>query len=193
MLPVVSYNGAMADRSLISLAAVACALALAACGSTKSSSTAAASGPFELASNTRTACAPRGIEFPRPIGWRRVRARNVRHQPRCPRVRLRPEGMREAAARRPHPAADHRGTGSRDVPQGAVHPPARFSALPRPVTRRRPPDPPDWNNEAPAAITARKVCANVGIAIPGWGAAWFQRDRQHWQEQAVSSRKLGRT
>jgi hypothetical protein len=33
--------------------------------------------------------------------------------------------------------------------------------------------PPDWNNEAPAAITARKACAHVGIAIPGWGAAWF--------------------
>ena len=30
-----------------------------------------------------------------------------------------------------------------------------------------------WNPEAPAAITARKACANVGIAIPGWGAAWF--------------------
>lgn len=33
--------------------------------------------------------------------------------------------------------------------------------------------PPNWNNEAPAAISARKACANVGIAIPGWGAAWF--------------------
>jgi hypothetical protein len=33
--------------------------------------------------------------------------------------------------------------------------------------------PPNWNNEAPAAIKARKACANVGIAIPGWGAAWF--------------------
>jgi hypothetical protein len=33
--------------------------------------------------------------------------------------------------------------------------------------------PPDWNNEAPEAITARKACARVGIAIPGWGAAWF--------------------
>jgi hypothetical protein len=33
--------------------------------------------------------------------------------------------------------------------------------------------PPTWNNEAPAAITARKACAHVGIAIPGWGAAWF--------------------
>jgi hypothetical protein len=30
-----------------------------------------------------------------------------------------------------------------------------------------------WNPEAPAAITARKACANVGIAIPGWGVAWF--------------------
>lgn len=30
-----------------------------------------------------------------------------------------------------------------------------------------------WNPEAPAAVTARKACANVGIAIPGWGASWF--------------------
>lgn len=30
-----------------------------------------------------------------------------------------------------------------------------------------------WNPEAPAAITARKACANVGIGIPGCGAAWF--------------------
>jgi hypothetical protein len=35
--------------------------------------------------------------------------------------------------------------------------------------------PPDWNNEAPPAITARKACAHVGIAIPGWGVAWFGR------------------
>jgi hypothetical protein len=34
-------------------------------------------------------------------------------------------------------------------------------------------NPPNWNNEAPAAIEARKACANVGIAIPGWGVAWF--------------------
>ena len=33
--------------------------------------------------------------------------------------------------------------------------------------------PPNWNNQAPAAIKARKACADVGIAIPGWGAAWF--------------------
>lgn len=33
--------------------------------------------------------------------------------------------------------------------------------------------PADWNPEAPAAITARKACARVGIAIPGAGAAWF--------------------
>ena len=33
--------------------------------------------------------------------------------------------------------------------------------------------PADWNPEAPASIKARKACADVGIAIPGWGAAWF--------------------
>ena len=33
--------------------------------------------------------------------------------------------------------------------------------------------PPGWNPEAPAAITARKACAQVGIAIPRAGAAWF--------------------
>jgi hypothetical protein len=33
--------------------------------------------------------------------------------------------------------------------------------------------PSDWNPEAPASINARKACANVGIAIPGWGVAWF--------------------
>jgi hypothetical protein len=33
--------------------------------------------------------------------------------------------------------------------------------------------PPNWNNEAPEAITARKACAHVGIPIPGWGVAWF--------------------
>ena len=33
--------------------------------------------------------------------------------------------------------------------------------------------PANWNSEAPASIAARKACALVGIAIPGWGAAWF--------------------
>jgi hypothetical protein len=33
--------------------------------------------------------------------------------------------------------------------------------------------PAGWNNEAQAAITARKACARVGSAIPGWGVAWF--------------------
>lgn len=33
--------------------------------------------------------------------------------------------------------------------------------------------PSNWNNEAPAAVQARKACAHVGIPIPGWGAAWF--------------------
>ena len=33
--------------------------------------------------------------------------------------------------------------------------------------------PPDWNPEAPAAVTARRACAHVGIPIPGAGAAWF--------------------
>ena len=33
--------------------------------------------------------------------------------------------------------------------------------------------PVDWNPEAPAAVTARKACANVGIAIPGWGVAYY--------------------
>ncbi len=32
---------------------------------------------------------------------------------------------------------------------------------------------PEWNPEAPAVITARKVCTHVGIAIPGAGVAWF--------------------
>jgi len=30
-----------------------------------------------------------------------------------------------------------------------------------------------WNPEAPASVKARKACANVGIAIPGWGVAWY--------------------
>lgn len=29
--------------------------------------------------------------------------------------------------------------------------------------------PASWNPTAPASIKARKACANVGIAIPGWG------------------------
>ncbi|MDE3133494.1 MAG: hypothetical protein KGL15_05470 [Acidobacteriota bacterium] len=33
--------------------------------------------------------------------------------------------------------------------------------------------PSNWNPESPASIRARKACADVGIPIPGWGAAWF--------------------
>jgi hypothetical protein len=33
--------------------------------------------------------------------------------------------------------------------------------------------PTGWNPEAPAAVKARKACAHVGIAVPGWGLAWF--------------------
>jgi hypothetical protein len=48
-----------------------------------------------------------------------------------------------------------------------------FSNFPDPSLSGAGMTPPNWNNQAPVAIKARKACANVGIAIPGWGVAWF--------------------
>ena len=87
--------------------------------------------------------------------------------------------MREAAARRlkgPPPITDHQLYEMALKARCIRH--HGFANFPDPTLAAggygiatNPPS--SWNVEAPASIRARKACANVGIAIPGWGVAWF--------------------
>lgn len=165
----------MTNRSLSSLAAaVACVLAIAACGSAKSSSTAVASGQYAQGLKYSDCMRSHGVShFPDPSpggGFDILGLGTEANSPAFSSARM------TCAKLQPGGSAPPPITGEQ-VHQMFLK--ARcirhhgFPHFPDPSLVFGGLNPPDWNNEAPAAITARKACANVGIAIPGWGAAWF--------------------
>jgi hypothetical protein len=160
----------------IMLAPIACAATIAACGSSKSSSTAAASGQFAQGVKYSDCMRSHGVSnFPDPapgggfdippqsaVGAEEGSPAFVSAQTAC--AKLQPGGS--APPRITGEQVHQMFLEARCIRQhGFPHfpDPSLGSGL----------IPPDWNNEAPASITARKSCAHVGIAIPGWGVVWF--------------------
>ena len=158
---------------LITLAAVACGMAIGACGSSKSSSKAASAGQFAQGVKYSDCMRSHGVSnFPDPSPGGGFNVRGLGAEANSPAF----ISAQTACAKL--------------QPGGSAPPPITGEQLHQMFVKARCirqhgfpnfPDPslgqglipPNWNNEAPAAITARKACASVGIAIPGWGAAWF--------------------
>jgi len=165
---------------LVTLAAVTCAAGIAACGSSsKPSGSASSTYPqnIKYADCMRSHGVP---NFPDPVdGGFPLRTSGINES--SPAFL---SAQKACASLQPGGSAPPRITGH-DVYEMALK--ARcirrhgFSNFPDPMVAPGGPGgeemfsnpPPDWNNEAPAAIKARIACANVGIPIPGWGVAWF--------------------
>lgn len=160
------------NRLLIMAATIGCSAAIAACGSSKASSTAAA-GQFAKGLKYSDCMRAHGVSNfhdPSPGGGFNIRALGAE-----------PDSPAFASAQTTCAKLQPGGLAPPQITGEQVH---QMFLKARCIRRHGFPNfpdpslgpgltPPDWNNEAPAAITARKVCAHVGIAIPGWGVAWF--------------------
>ena len=158
---------------LIMVVAITCAVAIAACGSSKSSSTAAASGQFAKGLKYSDCMRSHGVSnFPDPSPGGGFDIRALGAETASPSF-----GSAQTACASLQPG----GSVPPQITGEQVHQMFLKAKCIRHHGFPNFPDPslgsglipPDWNNGAPAAITGRKACAHVGIAIPGWGAAWF--------------------
>jgi hypothetical protein len=164
-----------ARRRVISLLAIMCVLVIAACGSSNKSSS-AASGSYSQGVKYSDCMRSHGISNfpdPSPGGGFNIRWIGADETPSPAFV----SAQTACAKLQPGGSAPPQITGEQ-VHEMFVK--ARcirqhgFPNFPDPSLSGTGLTPPaDWNPEAPMSITARKACAHVGIAIPGWGAAWF--------------------
>ncbi len=165
-------------RLLIAIAAMSCTLAIAACGSSKSRTT-AASAQFAQGVKYSDCMRSHGVSnFPDPTPGGGFNIRGLGAEAGSPAFA---SAQNACASLQPGGSTPPRITGEQLEQMAAKARCIRqhgFPSFPDPtlVAGGEGVDdnlPADWNPEAPAAITARKACAHVGIPIPGAGAAWF--------------------